>query len=219
MTPSRDEASEAARLQPPGARAWILAALFLAVAQIACSHAQTGTPPPRAANADELLDDATDVVNDIERNLSPSVVRLTRCIAVVPAQARSNAAHGSEGGFVACRAGAGWSPPVPISLSGESADVQATSGDLIMLVMTDRAMEKCRRASLRFGGDVSVAAGPVGSDTNAGSPAEVLSYVRSGGVLAGVDLGDVTIEQNQRGAVGLYGRPMDVRQLLGGMSE
>ena len=219
MTPSGDEAGEAARLQPPGAAAWILAAFFLSVAQLACSHAQTGTSPPRVANADELLDDATDVVNDIERNLSPSVVRLTRCIAVVPAQARSNAAHGSEGGFVACRAGAGWSPPVPISLSGENASIQATSGDLVMLLMTDRAMEKCRRASLRFGVDVSVAAGPVASDTNPGSPAEVLSYVRSGGVLAGVDLGDVTIAQSQHGAVGLYGKPMDVRQLLGGMSE
>jgi lipid-binding SYLF domain-containing protein len=171
------------------------------------------------ASTDELLDDATEVVSDIERNLSPSVVELTRCIAVVPAQARSNAASGAEGGFVACRAGAGWSPPVPISLSGESAGVKASSGDLIMLVMTDRAMQKCRRASLRLGVDVSVAAGPVGSDTNPAAPTEVLSYLRSGGVLAGVDLSDARIEPNQRGAVGLYGRPMDARQLLGGMSE
>jgi lipid-binding SYLF domain-containing protein len=216
MTDSRD----AARPQPPGAGAWMLGALLISVAsQLACSHGQTGTQPPRMANADELLDDATDVVSAIERDLSPRVVDVTRCIAVVPAQARSHAAHGSEKGFVACRAGTAWSPPIPMTLSGENAAVKAASGDLIMLVMTDRAMEKCRRASLRLGVDVSVASGPVGSDTSSPPSAEVLSYLRSGGVLAGVDLSDATIEQSQHGAVGLYGRPMDARQLLGGMSE
>jgi lipid-binding SYLF domain-containing protein len=199
-------------------KAWRLAAVCLSVAPMACSPAQIG-PPPSVANVGDLFDDATEVVSEVERNLSPSLVNLTRCIAVVPARGRGSASHGSDGGFVACRAETSWSSPVPISISGETARVRAMSGDLIMLVMADRAMERLRHARLRLGVDVSVAAGSVGAGTDAVSHADVLSYLRSGGVLAGVDLADVTIDQDQPATVGLFGKKKNVEQLLGGVSE
>jgi lipid-binding SYLF domain-containing protein len=83
------------------------------------------------------------------------------------------------------------------------------SSDLIVLVMTEPAMEKLLSARLRLGADLSLAAG-------SGSKAEIRSYVRADGVLAGVDLGDVTIEQDRDATVALYGREMDIRRLLAG---
>jgi SH3 domain-containing YSC84-like protein 1 len=197
---------------------WVLAAACLSVAPPGCAARQARTRPPPVANVEDRLDQAIATVRDIERDLPPSVMNLTRCVVVVPAAAGSNAVDlRSRKGFVACRTGVGWSPPAPIALSGESDSVKAMSDDLILLVVTDRAVGKLLHSKLRVGADVSAAAGTVGADGRLGSDAEVLSYVRSSGVLAGAELGQLTIDQDQASTQGLYGKQSDFGQLLRGI--
>jgi lipid-binding SYLF domain-containing protein len=212
-----EEEREPTYSQRTRAVSWILAVIYLSVALLGCADRRARTPPPSVANVEDLLDQAIATLRDIERDLSPSIMNRTRCVVVAPAAARSDSSDPlSRRGFVACRIGTGWSPPAPIALSGET-DREVTSDDLILLVVTDRAMGKLLHSRLRVGADVSVVAGSVGADGNPGSDAEVLSYVRSNGVLAGAELGPLTIDQDQASTQGLYGKQSDLRQILRGI--
>jgi lipid-binding SYLF domain-containing protein len=163
----------------------------------------------------DRLDNATDILTDAEGSLSPYVATLIRCAAVFPAGDRNDAAHGSlRTGFAACRTGDGWSDwsePAPVSLAGENVAGKTTSSDLILLVMTEPAIESLLRAH-RLG-----AAGVVRpTDTGSRSTAERLSYVRTDGVLAEADLGATIIQQDREATVELYGRRRDLRRILAG---
>jgi lipid-binding SYLF domain-containing protein len=199
-----------------------LATVCLSIALMACVPAATTpsvTPVAGVTGVDDRLDDALDTVSDVGASLSPSIVGLTRCVAVLQAPNRSDAIDGAaraRQGFVACRTRTGWSRPAPITLAWENARVPPISGEIILLVMTESAQEKLlQNARLRLGTDASSAAGVVGTaETDAGSPAEVLSYGRTAGVLSGLDVGQGTVEQNQDATVGLYGGQRDFRALL-----
>jgi len=73
-----------------------------------------------------------------------------------------------------------------LQIGGESAEV-------VMLAMTQKAVDSVLSSSVKLGGDVSVALGPVGggAQANAGVPnvtADFVSFVKSKGLYAGLDL-------------------------------
>ena len=89
-----------------------------------------------------------------------------------------------------------------------------------MVVMTDEGLKKMLRAKLTLGADMSVSAGPVGKgrevDTDAALKAEALSYSRSRGLFAGVELNGAALEQDEEATVALYGQPVAFQRLLTG---
>jgi lipid-binding SYLF domain-containing protein len=72
------------------------------------------------------------------------------------------------------------------------APLAAGSTDVLLLVMNQKRMERLEKDKLTLGTDASVAAGPVGrtasADTDISMRAEIVSYSRSHGVLAGLAL-------------------------------
>jgi lipid-binding SYLF domain-containing protein len=67
---------------------------------------------------------------------------------------------------------------------------------------------------------MSVAAGPVGrgtaAETDAALKAKILSYSRSSGAFAGVSLAGTTLNQDEGGNKGVYGKPLNSEEILGG---
>jgi lipid-binding SYLF domain-containing protein len=216
MTRHRDCRDAPTRSRSPQEFGSVLVALCLSVATVACSRLQTATPTASPRTVEDRLDNAIDILTDVQRSLSPSAATLTRCVAVFPARDRTDATHGRlRTGFAACRTGgdwSDWSEPAPISLTGENTAGTTVSSDLIMLIMTEPAIERLLRANLRL-----AASGVVGpTETGSGSNAELLSYARTDGVLGGADLSAVTIQQDRDATVELYGRRRDLRRLLAG---
>ena len=95
---------------------------------------------------------------------------------------------------MSCRLASGWSAPVFMHLAKGSVGLQigAEEVDLVLLVMNRGGANKLLQDKVSLGTDASVAAGPVGRSaaaaTDAQMNAEMLSYSRSHGLFAGIDL-------------------------------
>ena len=70
-----------------------------------------------------------------------------------------------------------------------------------MLVMNDKGMEHLLSSKFKVGADASAAAGPVGrhasADTDWKMKSEILTYSRSRGLFAGIDLSGTAISQDK----------------------
>jgi lipid-binding SYLF domain-containing protein len=102
-----------------------------------------------------------------------------------------------------------FSNPIFVRLGGGSfgAQIGATSTDVVLVFVTPRSVEDFARGKFTLGADVSVAAGPVGRQTEAaaGKAAEIYSYSRSRGLFAGVALDGTMIAFDRSGNHSFYG--------------
>src|SRR4029077_5284384 len=123
-------------------------------------------------------------------------------------------------GVMSCRNGARWSAPSFMSLQKGSVGFQigGEAVDLVLLIMNDHGVNRLLEDKVTLGGEASVAGGPVGRDaralTDAQLKAEILSYSRSQGLFAGIDLSGGVLKPDQEDNRDLYGREIGPRDIL-----
>lgn len=125
-----------------------------------------------------------------------------KAVAVFPQVIKAAFIIGGEGGrgVVSRRTSTGWSDPVFFRAGGGSVGPQigASATDIVLLFMNDDAVAGLMKDKFELGGEVAVAGGPVGREASAGTDAlmhaEILSYSRSRGLFAGVNLKGVVIQ-------------------------
>jgi len=143
------------------------------------------------------------------------------CVLVVPSLKKAAFVVGGEygKGLMSCRHDGQWSAPIFMRVEKGSWGLQigAQSIDLVLLVMNSKGMEKILRNKVSLGVEASVAAGPVGRDaraaTDAQMTAEILSYSRTQGLFAGINLSGGVVRADASDNVDLYGKaiaPKDV---------
>jgi lipid-binding SYLF domain-containing protein len=121
-------------------------------------------------------------------------------------------------GVATCRTPNGWSAPVFVQLTGGSFGWQigAQTTDLVLVAMNQRGLEDMLHSKFKLGADAAASAGPVGrnaqASTDASMRAEFLTYSRSQGIFAGLDLDGTVLSQNQDDTRAEYGAdiPFDV---------
>jgi SH3 domain-containing YSC84-like protein 1 len=167
------------------------------------------------------LDTSANVLNEImgapDSGIPDNILSDAKCIAVVPSLVKfAIGIGGSHGkGVATCRTTSGrWSAPAPITVTGGSWGLQlgGQATDLVMLIMNEQGMQHLLSSKFKIGADASAAAGPVGrhaaADTDWKMKAEVLSYSRSRGAFAGIDLSGAAIRQDEDSTRILYGGKM-----------
>ena len=81
-------------------------------------------------------------------------------------------------------------------------------------------MQDLLKNKFKIGGDASAAAGPVGRSGTASTDwkmsAELLSYSRTKGIFAGIDLDGTSVSQNQDDTTLYYGSPHHFETILSG---
>ena len=117
--------------------------------------------------------------------------------------------------------GAGWSGPSAIGTGGAGFGFQvgAQVTEYVMVLNTDEAVKAFSRGgNVTLGGDVSVAAGPVGRTASAAvTPvAAVYSYSRSQGLFAGVSVTGTVIATRDGANEEYYGRKVSPEEILAG---
>jgi lipid-binding SYLF domain-containing protein len=135
------------------------------------------------------------------------------CVIVVPSLKKAAFIFGGEygKGLMSCRQGGAWSAPVFMLVGKGSWGLQigAESIDLVLLVMNESGMQKLLKNKVSLGGEASVAGGPVGrnarAETDAQLKAEILSYSRTQGLFAGVNLSGGVIKTDDDDNADLYG--------------
>ncbi|HSB75445.1 MAG TPA: lipid-binding SYLF domain-containing protein [Terriglobales bacterium] len=151
-----------------------------------------------------------------------AVLRGAKCIAVIPNMIKGAFMVGGEhgSGLASCRTSSGWSAPAPFDISGGSIGWQigAKSSDLVMMVMNDQGMNQLMSGHFKVGAGASVAAGPVGrsASANAGWKAAILTYARSKGAFAGVNVSGSAITQDKKMTKELYGNETPFAGILKG---
>jgi len=161
-------------------------------------------------------------VRDIRPEISDEIWSRARCVAVLPDLKKAAFFVGGEygKGVMSCRAGDGWSAPVFLQLAKGSWGFQAgvEQVDLVLLVMNERGVQKLLQNKTTLGADASVAAGPVGRRaavaTDALLTAEILSYSRSHGLFAGINVSGGVLRPDEDTNVELYGPGAEPRTIL-----
>jgi lipid-binding SYLF domain-containing protein len=144
------------------------------------------------------------------------------CVVVIPSLKKGAFIVGGEfgEGLMSCRRGSTWSAPVFMDLEKGSWGLQigAQAIDLVLLVMNKEGMEKLLNNKVSLGAEASVAAGPVGRDARAGTDAqlkaEILSYSRSKGLFAGIDISGGVLKPDKDHNADLYGKEVDARTVV-----
>lgn len=166
---------------------------------------------------DQRLDAAAATLGQIEsvklKAVPDWIVSKAKCVAVVPGLVKGAFIVGAEygQGVVTCRTPHGWSAPAFIRMAGGSWGFQigGKGTDLVLVAMNDKGMQDLLKSRFEIGGGASAAAGPVGRTAEAATSlsmnSELLTYSRSHGLFAGVDLKGVTVSQNVPDTVELYG--------------
>jgi lipid-binding SYLF domain-containing protein len=162
------------------------------------------------------------------RAIPPALIQDARGVAVFPHVLKAGLLVGGRfgTGVLLVRQPDGcWSEPVFITLVGGGFGLQAgvESTDVVLVFKTNGSLDRLRsgRGQLTLGGDVSVAAGPVGREAEAATDvrlqAEVFSYSRSRGLFAGAALGGDKLQVDQEANEEFYGargiRPGEARVL------
>jgi lipid-binding SYLF domain-containing protein len=92
--------------------------------------------------------------------------------------------------------------------------------DLVLVAVNKRGFQDLLRSKFKIGANASAAAGPVGRDAGASTnwkmQSELLTWSRSRGLFAGVDLNGVSVSQNGADTQLLYGAPHNFRAILDG---
>lgn len=174
------------------------------------------------------LDAATAVLHDTmatsDQAIPQELLDKGECVVVIPGMKKGAFIVGAQygRGFLSCRkaSGAGWTAPGAVRLEGGSIGFQigGQETDIILLVMSKRGAERMMTSKFTLGGDVSVAAGPVGrtstAETDALMRAEILSWSRSRGVFAGVSLKGSTLREDGDVNKRMYGKEYKNKQIV-----
>lgn len=165
---------------------------------------------------------AAQVVPQIQTDIPQPYWERAKCVAVIPDLKKAAFIIGGEygKGVMSCRTGDGWSAPMFLQLAKGSWGFQAGAEqvDLVLLVMNDQGVQKMLQNKTNLGADASVAAGPLGRrgavSTDAALTAEILSYSRSQGLFAGIDLSGGVLRPDEDSNRDVYGPNATPRTIL-----
>jgi lipid-binding SYLF domain-containing protein len=195
---------------------------------LAISMSALGAHAQDTAKLDERLASATAVLDEVmsvpDKAIPQSITASAKCIVVVPSFKKGAFVVGGQygQGVASCRTPRGWSAPVFVQLTGASFGFQigGQATDLILVAMNTNGLEDMLKNKVKLGGDAAASAGPVGRNAQAGTDwklnAEFLTYSRSKGLFAGIDLTGDVLSQNTDFTRLEYGSDMPYATVLHG---
>ena len=202
--------------------------VFLALSISTVSFAQSKKDiKDEVGQSEKAAKVVTEIMGTPDKGIPQNLLDSASCIAVFPSVLKAGFVVGGEGGrgVASCRTGSGWSSPAYFNLGGGSVGLQigAEATDFILLFMNKDGMKSLLSDQFTVGGDASVAAGPVGRQagaaTDAKLTAEILSYSRSKGLFAGLELKGVVIKPDKDDMNDVYGPGVTAKEVLAADSK
>jgi lipid-binding SYLF domain-containing protein len=148
-----------------------------------------------------------------DKGIPEDLWRQAACVVVIPSLKKAAFVVGGEygRGVMSCRTENGWSAPAFLELAKGSWGFQigAEQIDLVLVIRNRRGAEKLLQDKVSLGADLSAAAGPIGRTATASTDiqmrAEILSYSRSQGLFAGVDISGGALKPDTDANHDVYG--------------
>lgn len=140
-----------------------------------------------------------------------------KAVLISPQIVQAGFIVGGSGGsaVLISRDGETWAGPAFYRIAAGSVGLQAgaQTSEMVALIMSEKGVNSLLSTSFRLGGDVSVAAGPVGAGTGAPINADMVVYTRSKGLYGGLNLDGTVISVDDGRNHAYYGRaatPVDI---------
>ena len=166
------------------------------------------------------IKDATAVLtafSEMKETIPSELLQVTQGIIIVPKLINAGFVVGGKRGkgiAMVKRSDGSWSNPVFLTITGGSvgAQIGVQSVDLVLIFKSSKSLTEIKNSSFTLGGDLSVAAGPVGRSSTASTDykleAEVYSYSRSKGLFAGITLNGASLAIDAPSNKNFYGNAM-----------
>jgi len=195
------------------------------IAVLACSVVWLGASPVYASMQGDV-DQAATIIERFqavpEKAIPQAVLKDARGLGIMTVIKAGFGFSGRGGkGVVVARTRNGWSGPSAIGTGGVGFGLQigAEVTEFVFILNTDAAVQAFSRdVNVTLGGDISVAAGPLGRNAEAGiTPlAAIYTYSRSQGLFAGVSLEGTVIGTRNDANAEYYGRRVTPEEILSG---
>jgi len=204
------------------------AAMVTAAMLVACSTQMSFAGDTDKAKLADRLESARAVIEEVmatpDKGIPQSILAGASCVVIVPHYKKGAFVIGAQygQGVATCRTPQGWSAPVFVKLEGGSFGWQigGQSTDLILVAMNKNGLDHMLHNKFKIGADAAASAGPVGRNAQAGTDwkmnAEFLTYSRSRGLFAGLDLDGTVLSQNEDDTRVEYGANVPFASVLTG---
>ncbi len=190
----------------------------------------TGTALAASSHQDlqARVDAAKTVLDQImaaqDHSIPADIMERATCVGVVPGFLKGAFVFGAQygQGVVTCRTGHGWSAPVFIRMAGGSWGLQigGQSTDLVLVAVNEHGFQDLLKSKFKIGADAAASAGPVGRNGQAATDwkmnSELLTYSRSKGLFAGIDLDGTVVSQNKEDTELYFGHEHTFESILKG---
>lgn len=172
--------------------------------------------------AEALVDAATKAVDtftiDPDMNWFRDNMKNAKGVLVVPQLIKGGLIFGGSGGSgVLLVKGEGniWSDPAFYTMGSGTVGFQigVEVSEIILMVMTDRGVDALLTSSFKLGGDISIAAGPVGTGAKA-QTADILAFSRTKGIYGGVNIEGAVLKVRDDWNHDYYGSETAPRAIL-----
>lgn len=174
-------------------RSLMLAGLAVPAAAIGARAALALTPQQEVIDKSRITFDK--LITSVEFGELPGYMKRAKAILIFPELYKGGFVLGAEGGYgllAVRKAGDGWSQPAFYDLVAGSVGLQIGGqvSEVVLTIMSDKALDAVLTDQLKFGGDMSIAVGPIGkgigADTTTNMQADVYSFAKTAGLFGGV---------------------------------
>lgn len=175
----------------------------------------------------ELIDKARisfeKLIGSYEFGELPGYLKRAKAVMIFPDLFKAGFVIGGEGGngvLMVRDPGKGWSQPAFYTLAAGSVGLQVggQSSETIFTIMSDKALQAVLNDQMKFGGDMSVAAGPigkgVGANTTTNLDADVYTFAKTAGLFGGISASGAGILRKNDWNAAYYGPGILPQQIV-----
>jgi|SRR5208282_5369066 len=192
----------------------ILFAIAVLIFTASCST--TGSTSQRSDEAQGLVDQARvtfrDFMRDGQYTWFHTHFREARGLLIYPQIIKGGFFIGGSGGtgvlVVRQPETSDWSQPAFYTIGSATIGLQigAEAAEVIVMVMSQKAVDSLLSSTVDLGGDTSIALGPIGIGAKGNITADFISFAKSRGLYAGINLEGSVVEVRDSLNAGYYGR-------------
>jgi lipid-binding SYLF domain-containing protein len=164
-----------------------------------------------------------EIMSAPDQSIPQELIDRAQCVAVFPSVKKGGFIVGGQygKGLISCRRSQGsWGAPAYFTIGGGSFGLQigGQEVDLVLLIMNKSGVEGLLQDKFEIGAGAAASAGPVGRNTHASTDlllkSQILSYSRSRGLFAGLELKGAVIMQDKEANREIYGQEISAREII-----
>jgi len=164
-----------------------------------------------------------EIMSAPDQGVPQELLDRAHCVAVFPSVKKGGFIVGGQygKGLISCRRAQGsWGSPAYFTIGGGSFGLQigGQAVDLVLLVMNKSGVDGLLQDKFEIGAGAAVSAGPVGRNTHVSTDvllkSQIISYSRSRGLFAGLELKGAVIMQDKTANKDIYGQEISAREII-----